>query len=70
MDALTKATGLRNGDANDLFFLAMARWRLGEKKEARELYARAVAAMEKSDPKNEELVQFRAEAEKVLELKK
>jgi serine/threonine protein kinase/Flp pilus assembly protein TadD len=71
VDALTKAAGLRNGgDANDLLFLAMARWRLGEKKVAREVYDRAVAWMEKTDPKNEDLLQLRAEVEKLLELKK
>jgi tetratricopeptide (TPR) repeat protein len=71
VEALTKATALRNGgDANDLFFLAMARWQLGEKKEARDLFEQATAWLEKNDPKNEDLLHLRAEVEKLLELKK
>src|SRR5262249_22467828 len=58
-----------DGDSIDWFFLAMVRWRLGEKDKARESYDRAVQWMEKNKPKNEELRRFRAEAAELLELK-
>jgi tetratricopeptide (TPR) repeat protein/cell division protein FtsB len=71
IDALNKSMELsQGGDANDWFFLAMARWRLDDKKDARQWYDRAVEWMEKNEPRNEELGRFRAEAEKLLELKK
>jgi WD40 repeat protein/serine/threonine protein kinase len=57
------------GDANDWFFQAMARWQLGNKSDARKWYGRAVDWMETNDPRSEELGRFRAEAEKLLELK-
>jgi tetratricopeptide (TPR) repeat protein len=52
--------------AFDGFFLAMARWKLGEKDKAREWYDRAVQWMDKHRPKNEELRRFRAEAADLL----
>jgi serine/threonine protein kinase/Flp pilus assembly protein TadD len=71
VDALTKSMSLSNGGgAAEWFFVAMARWQMGEKKDARELYDRAVAWIEKNDPKNEDLARLRAEAEKALGLKK
>ena len=48
------------------FFLAMAHWQLDHKDEARKWYDRSVEWMEKNQPKNEELVRFRAEAEELL----
>jgi tetratricopeptide (TPR) repeat protein len=48
------------------FFLAMAHWQLDHKEEARKWYDRSVEWMEKNQPKNEELVRFRAEAEQLL----
>jgi len=48
------------------FFLAMAHWQLGERKEARQWYDRAVEWMEQHKPQNEELGRFRAEAEALL----
>jgi Flp pilus assembly protein TadD len=69
--ALEKSMELRKGgDANDWFFLAMAHWQRGDKKDARNWYDRAVMWMEKHQPRNEELLRFRAEAETLLELKK
>jgi tetratricopeptide (TPR) repeat protein len=69
--ALEKSIALRKGgDSFDWFFLARARRRRGDEKGARELYDQAVQWMEKNQPKDEELVRFRAEAENVLELKK
>ena len=44
----------------------MARWKLGEKDKAREGYDRAVQGMDRHQPKNEELLRFRAEAAELL----
>jgi tetratricopeptide (TPR) repeat protein/serine/threonine protein kinase len=69
--ALAKSMELRRaGDSFDWFFLAMAHWQLGDKKGARKWYDQAVQWMEKNQPKNEELWRFRAEAEKLMEVKK
>jgi serine/threonine protein kinase/tetratricopeptide (TPR) repeat protein len=69
--ALEKSMALRNGgNSFDWFFLAMASWKQGDKEKARQWYDRAVQWMEKNAPPHEELRRFRAEAEKVLELKK
>jgi tetratricopeptide (TPR) repeat protein len=51
------------------FFLAMAHWQLDQKGEARKWYDRSVQWMEKSQPQNEELRRFRAEAEELLGIK-
>ena len=67
IDGLQKAMDLRNGgDASDWFFLAMAHWQLDQKDEARTWYDKAVEWMDKKQPKNEELLRFRAEAAKLL----
>jgi serine/threonine protein kinase len=50
------------------FFLAMARWRLGEQAEALRLYDRSVAWMEQHASKDPELIRFRAEAEALIRL--
>src|SRR5262249_26235630 len=69
IQALEKSMELsKGGNSFDWFFLAMARWQLGEKDKAREFYDRAVQWMEKNRPKNEELHRFRAEASELLEL--
>ncbi len=52
----------------NVFFLAMARWQLGERDEARRCYDQAVSWMEKNQPRNEELRRFRAEAAVLLGL--
>jgi tetratricopeptide (TPR) repeat protein len=72
IEALKKSDELLKGKelSFNAFFLAMAQWRLGNKAEARKWYDQAVQWMEKNQPKNEELVRFRAEAEKLLELMK
>jgi hypothetical protein len=54
------------GDSNDWFFLAMAKWRLDEKDEARKWYDKAVGWMDKYQPKNEELHRYRVEAAELL----
>lgn len=58
---------LNNGqDSFNTFFLAMAHWKLGNKEAARKWYDQAVTWMENHQPKNEELVRFRAEAEEMF----
>jgi tetratricopeptide (TPR) repeat protein len=59
----------RGGDAGQWLLLAMAHWQLGKKDEARHWYDKAVAWMEKNNPKDEELIRFRAEAEALFEMK-
>ena len=67
--ALNKSTELRKGgDAIDWFYLAMAHWQLGEKKDAQKWYKKGVSWMEKYQPEDAQLRRFRAEAAKVLEL--
>jgi tetratricopeptide (TPR) repeat protein len=68
IDALKKSDELLKGEAFafNAFFLAMANWQLGHKDEARTWYDRSIAWMEKNQPKNEELLRFRAEAEQLL----
>jgi tetratricopeptide (TPR) repeat protein len=52
------------------FFLAMAHWQLGAKDKAHDWFSKSVAWMDKSRQDKAELKRFRAEAEKLLELKK
>jgi serine/threonine protein kinase len=54
------------GGAYDLFFLAMTYWQQGSKKEALEIYERAVAWTDKNKPNDPELRRFRAEAAALL----
>jgi len=55
------------GNAFDFFFLAMARWQLGDKDEARKWYQKGVEWMEqKKAQDDEELRRFRAEAQGLL----
>jgi serine/threonine protein kinase/Flp pilus assembly protein TadD len=63
-------TFFMGGGSNEWFFLAMARWQLGEKDLARQAYGRAVEWMEKYHPKNEELRRLRAEAAELLGIEK
>jgi hypothetical protein len=44
----------------------MAHWQLDEKDEARTWYEKAVEWMDMNQPKNEELLRFRAEAAELL----
>jgi tetratricopeptide (TPR) repeat protein len=67
--AYEKSMKLRNGGTSfDWFFLAMDCWQLGERDKARLWYERAVQWMEKHEPKNDELLRFRAEAAELLGL--
>jgi tetratricopeptide (TPR) repeat protein len=65
--ALEKSMELRQGgDGLTWFFLAMAHWQLGDKKQARRWYDQAVTWMDKNKPQDDELRRFRAEAEALL----
>jgi serine/threonine protein kinase/Tfp pilus assembly protein PilF len=67
---LEKSAELRGGgDSFDWFFLAMTHWQLGHKDEARRWYDKAVAWMEKNRPQDQEFLQFRGEAAKLLEIR-
>jgi tetratricopeptide (TPR) repeat protein len=70
IEALEKAEALEPDRdlAFNGFFLALARWQLGQKNEARTWYDKAVVWMEKNRPKDEELLRFRAEAAALLGL--
>jgi WD40 repeat protein/serine/threonine protein kinase len=67
IEALGKSIELRaGGDASDWFFLAMAHRQLGDKDQARTWFDKAVEWSVKNQPKNEELLHFRAEAAELL----
>ncbi len=70
LTALEKSMELRKGgDAFDWFLLAMAHWKLRDKTQARSWYDKAVPWMEKNQPKDDELIRFRAEAAALLGVK-
>jgi len=67
IDALQKSMELRaGGDSFDWFFVAMACQRQGKKELAGKWFDQAVQWMEKNNPKDEELLRFRAEAAALL----
>ena len=72
IEALEKSCALQHdptgGNAFQWFFLAMARWQLGEKDTAREWYDKAVKWADASEKEkgNTDLFRFRAEAEKLI----
>lgn len=72
--ALEKSIALqeipKGGDARQWFFLAMAHWQLGAEEEASQWYQRAVARMDKYNPRDPEMLRVRAEAEELFEIKK
>jgi tetratricopeptide (TPR) repeat protein len=69
--ALTTSMELRKGgDSTEWFFLAMAHGRLGDKVASRKWYDKAVEWMEKNQPRDEELRQFRTEAAQLLGIDK
>jgi len=57
-------------DSFNTFFLALAHWQLGDRDQARRWYDLAVEWMDKYQPKNPELIRFRAEADARLKPKK
>ena len=67
-EAIQKSVELATSTSFDLFPLAMARWHLGNKDHARVLFEEAVAWMEENQPKDEQLVRYRAEAAELLGL--
>jgi tetratricopeptide (TPR) repeat protein len=70
VEALRKSMQLRKGgDSNDFFFLAMTHWRLGDRAQARTWYDYAVEWMDKNQPRNVELMRFRAEAAALLDVR-
>jgi serine/threonine protein kinase len=70
---LEKAIGLRSPDDSgavyESFFVAMARWQLGDKPAAREWFDKGIAWMEKSQSGDDEVRRFRAEAAELLEIR-
>jgi eukaryotic-like serine/threonine-protein kinase len=69
VEAMNKSMDLqKRGDAYDWFFVAMAQWQLGQKDEARILYAKAVQWMEKDAPQDQVLRRFGTEAANLLDL--
>ncbi|MEX0642661.1 MAG: hypothetical protein WD468_08160, partial [Pirellulales bacterium] len=67
ISALEQGMELRDGGSSiDWFFLAMAHWRLGEKDMALQWYDKSVERMDKNQSTNEELRDFRAEAEELM----
>jgi serine/threonine protein kinase len=65
--ALEKAMALMGGNSTvEQFFLAMAHWRLGDKRQAREWFDKATAWMSKTGCQDEELMRFRAETAALL----
>jgi tetratricopeptide (TPR) repeat protein len=63
---LQQSLTITGGEAHDLYFLAMIRWRQGKKQEAQELYDRAVDWTVRNRPKDVELRRFQAEAAALL----
>ena len=67
--ALDKARSLHSScETYDFFFLAMAQWQLGHKDQARQSHQKALAALPKTGPINEELQRFQQEAAKLLKI--
>jgi WD40 repeat protein/Flp pilus assembly protein TadD len=66
IQTLENAIALHGRTSHDEFFLAMARWQLGEKEKARHCYNQAVQWMQRNKPNDEELRRFRAEAGALL----
>jgi tetratricopeptide (TPR) repeat protein len=68
--ALEKSVELRRGgDSFDWFYLAMARWQLGDKQDAHKWYEQAVDWAQKNAIVSEELQRFRAESAALLGIK-
>jgi tetratricopeptide (TPR) repeat protein len=66
IEALEKSAEFQGRTSYDDFFLAMCRWRLGERPEALRLYDQAVRWMDRHRPGDDELRRFRAEAAELL----
>jgi serine/threonine protein kinase/tetratricopeptide (TPR) repeat protein len=69
--ALEESMRLRSGgDAYDWLFLAVVRQRLGDPSDARRWYDRSLNWIKTNAPHNQELLRFRAEAARLLELER
>jgi tetratricopeptide (TPR) repeat protein len=69
IEALWKSMALRSGgDGYDWFFLAMAHWQLGDKKQAREWYEKGAKGMQTMRPEQYDLPGFKAEADVLLRI--
>ena len=73
IDSLQKAIELNKVSKTypssfDYFFLAMSHWQLNHNEEARKWHDQAVELMEKDKSQDEELLRFRDEATKLLNL--
>jgi Flp pilus assembly protein TadD len=67
---LSRSVELRSGgDASDYFFLTMTYERLGDRKQARIWYDKAVQWMDKRSPRGEADIRYRAEANGILGIK-
>jgi tetratricopeptide (TPR) repeat protein len=67
IDALAKAASLRpDGNPFGEFFLAMAHWRLGDKRQASEWYDKAVAWLNRSRVQNQDYLRYRDEASTLM----
>ncbi len=65
-DAIEQSNQVADPVAQNDFVLAMARWQLGDKDEARKCYDRGVRWVEQNKPQSEAVRRFRAEAEQLL----
>jgi serine/threonine protein kinase len=72
VEALKKSIDLSGGgDSFNFYTLAMAHWQLDQKEDAREWYQRALAHQDNPfGPDNPDLLNFRAEAEKLMGIEK
>jgi tetratricopeptide (TPR) repeat protein len=68
---IERAIGLDKGEAhsNDWFYLAMARWQLGDRQQAQKYYSQAVEGMEKDKPQDDGVRRLQAEAAELLGIK-
>jgi tetratricopeptide (TPR) repeat protein len=66
LDGLEEALAQYGGDSWPWFFLAMTHWQRGDKEAARRWYAKAVEWMQRQQPRDEELREFRAEAARLM----
>ena len=67
-DALLASLQTLSGNSYDMYFLAMTEWQLGNKEKARQWYDEATAWMNQHQPHNAELIRFRDEAEKLMQI--
>jgi tetratricopeptide (TPR) repeat protein len=68
IESLNESESLRPGlvTGHNAIFLAMAHWRLGQRAKAHDYYRQVIEWMDESQPGDEELRRFRAEAAELL----